>query len=118
MDQVNHPSHYCSHSSGIECIDIIEHLPFNTAAAIKYLWRKDLKGKKDEDINKALWFLEREIQKTRITRDFFDKLDDFYKHDPEDQISQIIYLIATAPYVVGSMSEKYEDAIRMIRELK
>lgn len=34
---VNHPPHYNQNPSGIECIDVIEHLPFNVGSAIKYL---------------------------------------------------------------------------------
>src|SRR5262245_42630561 len=36
-DPVNHPSHYTSHPSGIECIDITRHHNFNIGNAIKYL---------------------------------------------------------------------------------
>jgi len=60
-DVVNHPPHYTSHPSGIECIDIVEHFTFNIGAAIKYLWRCGLKGDELEDLRKARWFVEREI---------------------------------------------------------
>jgi hypothetical protein len=36
-DNINHPSHYTSHPSGIECIDIAEHHDFCIGNAIKYL---------------------------------------------------------------------------------
>lgn len=62
-DAVDHPSHYNSHPAGIECIDVIEHLPFNVGNAIKYLWRADHKGKQIEDLEKARWYIEREIQR-------------------------------------------------------
>lgn len=58
---VNHPSHYNSHPSGVECIDIVEHMPFNVGNAIKYLWRAGLKGDAVEDMRKAIWYIEREI---------------------------------------------------------
>lgn len=60
-DLINHPPHYTSHPSGVECIDVIEHLPFNVGAAIKYLWRCELKGAHLEDLKKARWYVEREI---------------------------------------------------------
>lgn len=41
IDNVNHPKHYNSHPSGVECIEIVEHLPFNIGSAIKYLWRSE-----------------------------------------------------------------------------
>ena len=43
-DMVNHPPHYTSHPSGVECITITEHFGFNVGNAIKYLWRADEKG--------------------------------------------------------------------------
>ena len=38
-DSVNHPAHYNSHPSGIECIEIARHHNFNIGNTIKYLWR-------------------------------------------------------------------------------
>ena len=43
-DRVNAPSHYTSHPSGVECIDITEHYDFCVGNAIKYLWRAGLKA--------------------------------------------------------------------------
>lgn len=70
-DQVNHPKHYTSDPSGIECIDITRHRNFNIGNAIKYLWRAGLKEDKDrkiidkqvEDLNKAVWYLVDEIHR-------------------------------------------------------
>ncbi len=60
-DPVNHPKHYTSHPSGIECIQITEHMSFNVGNAIKYLWRADEKGAPIQDLEKAKWYIEREI---------------------------------------------------------
>lgn len=70
-DQVNHPKHYTSDPSGIECIDITRHRNFNIGNAIKYLWRAGFKEDKDrklidkqvEDLNKAIWYLVDEIHR-------------------------------------------------------
>jgi hypothetical protein len=62
-EEVNHPKHYNSHPSGIECIDVVEHMGFNLGNAIKYIWRADEKGKSLEDLNKACWYITREIEK-------------------------------------------------------
>ena len=62
-DKVNHPKHYTSHPSGVECIHITEHMGFNLGNAIKYIWRADLKIEAIEDLRKARWYLEREIQR-------------------------------------------------------
>ena len=62
-DPVDHPTHYNAHPSGIECIDVVEHYPFNIGNAIKYLWRAGLKGDAIEDLRKAAWYINREIEK-------------------------------------------------------
>jgi predicted RNA-binding Zn-ribbon protein involved in translation (DUF1610 family) len=62
-DSVNHPKHYTNHPSGIECIQITEHMGFNLGNALKYIWRCDLKQDAIEDLNKAIWYIQREILK-------------------------------------------------------
>lgn len=62
-DPVNHPPHYTSHPSGIECIQITEHMSFCLGNALKYIWRSDLKGNAIEDLQKARWYLDREIER-------------------------------------------------------
>lgn len=62
-EKVNHPSHY-NHIAGIECIDVVEHMPFNLANAVKYIWRCEHKENKIEDLRKAIWYLNREISRT------------------------------------------------------
>ena len=64
-DLVNHPPHYGSHPSGIECIQVTEHFNFNIGNAIKYLWRADEKGNALQDLEKAKWYVEREIQRRK-----------------------------------------------------
>lgn len=63
MDLVNHPPHYTSHPSGVECIQITEHFNFCIGNAIKYLWRAGLKGEAVEDLRKAAWYINREISR-------------------------------------------------------
>jgi hypothetical protein len=63
VDMVNHPPHYTTHPSGVECIQVVEHMGFNLGNAIKYIWRADAKGDAVEDLRKAAWYIEREIQR-------------------------------------------------------
>lgn len=59
---INHPEHYNLHPSGVECIDVVEHMSFNAGNAMKYIWRADHKGESPiEDYRKAIWYLEREV---------------------------------------------------------
>ena len=69
-DKVNHPKHYTSHPSGVECITITRHYCFAIGNAIKYLWRAGLKKelglsdklKEIEDLNKAIWYINDRIK--------------------------------------------------------
>lgn len=62
---VNHPSHYNSHPSGVECITVTEHFNFNIGNAIKYLWRSGLKDASNPaiDLRKAAWYIDRELER-------------------------------------------------------
>ena len=64
MENVNHPIHYVQ---GIEPIDVIESwgLNFSLGNVIKYTLRAPYKGKEIEDLEKAMWYLAREIEKLK-----------------------------------------------------
>lgn len=64
-DSIN-PSHYRSHPSNIECIQITEHMDFCLGNSIKYIWRAGLKSSDPiEDLEKAKWYLERKINQLK-----------------------------------------------------
>lgn len=62
---VNHPPHYTSDPSGIECIEITQHRNFTIGNAIKYLWRAGLKDSAPvvQDLKKAIWYIQKEIER-------------------------------------------------------
>lgn len=64
-DPVNHPEHY--KVGGIETIDFIEgkNLGYNLGNAVKYISRADHKGNRLQDLQKAQWYLNREINKAQ-----------------------------------------------------
>ena len=66
-DEVNQPSHYTSHPSGIECIEITRHHDFAIGNAIKYLWRAGLKNSDNEvqDLEKAVWYIQDKIKQLK-----------------------------------------------------
>ena len=64
-DPVNHPSHYTMHPSGVECIDVTEWMTFNLGNCVKYIWRADHKGTTVQDLEKARWYLDREIRRIK-----------------------------------------------------
>ena len=64
-DEVNHPKHYTGHKADVECIMFTELLPSLASNAFKYVWRCDDKDNRDEDLEKARWYLKR-IDETRL----------------------------------------------------
>ena len=66
-DPVNHPSHYTSHPSGVETIEITRHMGFNLGNAMKYLWRNGLKDGHPavQDLEKAVWYIQDEIKRIK-----------------------------------------------------
>lgn len=67
VDIINHPPHYTGHPSGVECIQLTQHMSFCLGNMLKYIWRAGLKHTGDversrrEDIQKALWYVNQEI---------------------------------------------------------
>lgn len=76
-DNVNHPSHYTQHPSGVECITITRHYCFSIGNAIKYLWRAGLKvdcnsspvEKEIEDLKKAIWYINDRVKQLKGIND-------------------------------------------------
>lgn len=64
-DPVNHPAHYTGHPSDIECIQITRHMNFNKGNALKYIWRSSDKGSEIQDLQKAIWYLNDEIERLK-----------------------------------------------------
>ncbi len=72
-DNVNHPSHYTNMPFGLEVIEITQHYNFCMGCALKYILRSGLKhenGMDDsekgiEDLRKAIWYIQREIENRR-----------------------------------------------------
>lgn len=64
-DMVNHPPHYTQYE-GFEVIDIVEQLDYNRGTAVKYIMRSGSKWNTIQDIDKAIWYLNR--YKERLTK--------------------------------------------------
>ncbi len=64
-DAVDHPDHYGGKDNPYEAIKVIEawDLSFNLGNTVKYISRAEKKGAVIEDLKKAAWYLEREIQR-------------------------------------------------------
>lgn len=108
-DPVNHPRHYNVHPSGLEAIEICEHLSFCLGNAVKYVWRAGEKGDRLEDLKKAEWYLIRQMMldgpideehaRARRVRAFWgpalqDKLRLIWQESP-DFLGKFIWFLAT-----------------------
>ena len=78
-DNVNHPRHYES-DSGVECIEVASALPYAVGNAVKYVWRAPYKGRCEEDLRKAQWFLNRYIDECTNSGDM-DPTYELVMHD-------------------------------------
>lgn len=114
---VNHPKHYNSHPSGVECIDIIEHHNLNIGNAIKYLWRQGLKDGNPavQDLEKARFYIDREIKRIAPQQTVLDmeklKAGDMIRLDDGGKIAFIkdIFELTNGNYRVFLDTEIYNN---------
>lgn len=110
FDNVNHPSHYVSHPSGVETINITREFEFALGNAWKYLMRFRYKGKPKEDLEKAVWYMNDYM----CHRDLYAEFS--VKHDlmkTEDLINNARKVIAAEkiPEVKHAMRAILEQAL-------
>ena len=133
LDQPEHdainPSHYRSHPSGIECIEISKHLSGCLAQAFQYVWRCGQKDDPIQDMDKAIWFINAELslntkdtpEKKRLhNKNIGAKLSKVrcYEDLAGNQLKKrILTNIADATLLVGK-EERLNRAIAIIEELK
>ena len=80
-DSVTHPAHYTTRPSGIECIEVTEHMSFCLGNAVMCIWLAGLEGDNAEGyLTKAIWYLVREI--SRISEVSNDDNEDDEEEDP------------------------------------
>ncbi len=68
-DMVNHPPHYKQYN--YEVIELTECFNFCVGNALKYVLRAPYKGKEEEDLKKAIWYLEREKENIPDCEDYY-----------------------------------------------
>jgi hypothetical protein len=64
---VDNPAHYTWLPNGVQVIQITEHMTFCLGNVVKYVVRADHKGQPMEDLEKAAWYLAREIARRKAT---------------------------------------------------
>jgi hypothetical protein len=69
MSAVDHPQHYGGADNPYEAIKVIEawKLGFNLGNTVKYIARAERKAAPIEDLEKAVWYLNREIQNRKAS---------------------------------------------------
>lgn len=76
MSAVNHPSHYGGRDNPYEAIKVIEahNLGFHLGNAVKYILRAGKKtSDSTEDLEKAIFYLKRQIQNQQTTKKYIVK---------------------------------------------
>lgn len=75
-EMVNHPKHYVS--GGLEVIDVIEafHLGFNLGNVVKYVLRCGRKDDPVQELEKAKWYLERQIEQLKARQYFKEHINE------------------------------------------
>ncbi|WP_044871995.1 DUF3310 domain-containing protein [Pseudomonas sp. LFM046] len=118
LDLVNHPPHYTGHPSGIECIQVAEHLPFCLGNAFKYLFRRNAKNAASENIEKAIWYVNRHAERWidwpgKLPDDVRWDLGLIATHEPHP-VGAAMLIIAGEPQCGG-----YEACVELLqRELE
>lgn len=99
-DPVNHPAHYATHPSGVEVIEITRHLNFNVGNAVKYICRHNLKGKPQEDLQKAAWYIQDEIERYR------DHVGGKFEKFPTEAAVKLSAYLAVEEYLIKHSPDK------------
>lgn len=115
-DMVNNPPHYTSHPSGIEAIEVTRHMNFNLGNAMKYIWRAGLKDKAKtiEDLKKAIFYLNDEIDRLNPQRRFgvSQPIDYFVEGESEGrrlERQRILDIIDSSSWIGLTLSEDKEN---------
>lgn len=94
-DNVNHPEHYTQ--GGIECIDAIkasmtreEFVGYLKGNCLKYLWRYRNKGKAQEDLKKAQWYLDKLVKEWECTNTVIDGSHYYWPMPKSEMLSNYI----------------------------
>jgi hypothetical protein len=66
-DPVNHPSHYTSHPSGVETLEVTRQLGFSCGNAVKYVWRRADKGTPVQDLRKAAFYINDALHNSQLS---------------------------------------------------
>lgn len=113
-DKVEHPSHYNNHPSGVECIEVTEHLSFNLGNAYKYIFRCREKGRPIEDLSKAIFYARRELTRGYVLRmEGWEDADDIVparirrvsEYEANRHIAEALQLIGYAGYSLTAIED-------------
>jgi hypothetical protein len=119
-DAVNHPSHYRSHPSGVEAIDICEHCDFILGNSIKYLFRCGHKDPVVQDLSKSAWYLRRALAKTyRYTslRHGHIPLSKVITWEPPGSVLRDVLELTLRKMVIGDPPRVADALARVEREI-
>lgn len=119
---VEHPQHYNAHPSGVEAIDVIEHLTGNIFNTVKYVWRADHKGKTVEDIEKALWYIKRELFRNvteipTVPQHVFEKTNKYVAAETDKLRASIVFMSVDAHRELPTYKENLRRTVSLLEQL-
>jgi hypothetical protein len=123
-DTINHPKHYNSHPSGIEAIELCELLSFTAGNALKYILRCEHKGHLLEDLQKAIWYLDRfnnnesgvYASGTPGHEEFISLANRMNKHERRGTLISDVLTELTGGWHVGRLRSRVARAIAELSE--
>ena len=122
-DVINQPTHYASTmpSVKVECIDFAKDMNFCQGNAFKYVWRAGHKDDASQDLQKAIWYLNKSEQQrlniservnTRAWTYVFEKLCESVNSEAECLRLRVLDLIANSFYFEARV--KTEELIKLL----
>jgi len=113
-------SHYKSHPSGIEAIEITQYESFLRGNIIKYVLRAPYKGAELEDLEKAAEYLQWEIERVKEDQ-FWAKFDETVVKDRLEELEEmrnewdldenISYVADNWEYFRAGMTKTFDDVV-------
>jgi hypothetical protein len=117
LDSIDHPQHYTAHSSGIEAIQICEHLDFCLGNAIKYLWRAGKKANTVEDLKKSAWYLRRALgEKHHILGGEYFPIAKVIESEPIGSVLRDVLELVVVKMLIGDQPRIADALARVERE--
>lgn len=127
-DPVNHPSHYTSHPSGVETIEVARGFDYDCGNAWKYLTRFRYKVNPIEDLKKAVWYINDKLASSdnkkslpeqaapTLYGEVFYKVKRVIAAEPDVAVQSALQLVAELAFFGHPLFSCAEDVVRNLND--